>query len=68
MSIFVFQVEIEDDSLENPLEISITRSPVKRRPRLGDQNHVRSNSSNQQVIWVSKTEKFLYKLDCDASE
>ena len=41
MSIFVFQVEVEDDPLENPLEISITRSPVKRRPRLGDQNEVR---------------------------
>jgi hypothetical protein len=34
------QVEVEDDPLENPLEISITRSPVKRRPRLGDQNDV----------------------------
>jgi hypothetical protein len=42
MSIFVFQVEVEDDPLENPLEISITRSPVKRRPRLGDQNDVRA--------------------------
>ena len=42
MSKFVFQVEVEDDPLENPLEISITRSPVKRRPRLGDQNDVRA--------------------------
>jgi hypothetical protein len=42
MSIFVFQVEVEDDPLENPLEISITRSPVKRRPRLGDQSDVRA--------------------------
>jgi hypothetical protein len=38
----LFQVEVKDDLLENPLEISITRSPVKRRPRLGDQNDVRA--------------------------
>ena len=42
MSIFVFQVKVEDDLLENPLEISITRSPVKRRRRLGDQKDVRA--------------------------
>jgi hypothetical protein len=34
----LFQVEVEDD----PLEISITRSAVKRHPRLGDQNDVRA--------------------------
>ena len=34
----LFQVEVEDD----PVEISITRSPVKRRPRLGDQNNVKA--------------------------
>jgi hypothetical protein len=38
----LFQVEVEDDPLQNLLEISITRSPVKRRPRLGDQNDVRA--------------------------
>ena len=42
MSIFVFQVKVEDDLLENPLEISIRRSPFRRRPRLGDENDVRS--------------------------
>jgi hypothetical protein len=35
----LFQVEVEDGPLENPLEISKTRSPVKRPPRLGDQNN-----------------------------
>jgi hypothetical protein len=38
----LFQIEVEDDPLENLLEISITRSPVKRCPRLGDQNDVRA--------------------------
>jgi hypothetical protein len=38
----LFQVEVEDDPLENLLDISIKRSPVKRHPRLGDQNDVRA--------------------------